>query len=54
MMAAYECNIYSLEAIAEMAGFGTRQAFYNAFEKIIGMKPAKYQRMVKKEASVEH
>jgi len=47
MMATHEFNIYTLEAIADMAGFGTRQAFYNAFEKIIGVKPARYRRMAK-------
>ena len=46
-MASSEYDMYTLEAIAEMAGFGTRQAFYNAFEKMTGMKPARYKRMVK-------
>ena len=46
MKAAYEFDIYTLEAIAEMAGFGNRQALYNAFEKLTGMKPALHREMV--------
>ncbi len=47
MMASEAYDIYTLEAIAEMAGFGTRQAFYNAFEQLSGMKPACYRRLAK-------
>jgi AraC-like DNA-binding protein len=47
MMASEAYDIYTLEAIAEMAGFGTRQAFYNAFEQLSGMKPAYYRRLAK-------
>ena len=54
MMAVPEFNMYTLEAIAEMAGFGTRQSFYDAFEKITGEKPARYRRMVKKADAVGH
>lgn len=32
-----------MNAIAEMAGFGTRQSFYNAFEFYTGVKPAYYR-----------
>jgi len=45
MMASEAYDIYTLEAIAEMAGFGTRQTFYDAFERLSGMKPAFYRRM---------
>jgi len=38
---AYE--VYTIEAIAEMAGFVNRQNFYNSFEKIVGVKPSKYR-----------
>jgi AraC-like DNA-binding protein len=50
LMAQQAFDIYTLEAIAEKAGFGTRQAFYNAFESFVGMKPACYRRMLKKSA----
>jgi len=43
MLTSEAFKIYTLEAIAGMAGFGTRQAFYNAFEKLCGMKPARYR-----------
>jgi AraC-like DNA-binding protein len=42
-MDADENDIYTIEAIAEMAGFGTRQSFYNTFEKVTGVKPAYYR-----------
>ena len=47
MMATSEHDIYTLEAIANMAGFGTRQAFYTAFVQITGVKPARYRSLVK-------
>ncbi len=43
LMDADENDIYTIEAIAEMAGFGTRQSFYNTFEKVTGVKPAYYR-----------
>ena len=46
-MAITEHDIYTLEAISNMAGFGTRQAFYNTFEQMTGVKPARYRNMVK-------
>lgn len=46
MMAQEAFRVYTLEAIADMAGFGTRQAFYNAFERHVGMKPARYRRIM--------
>lgn len=48
LMASAEHGLYTLEAISGMAGFGTRQAFYNNFEKMAGMKPAHYRRIVQK------
>jgi AraC-like DNA-binding protein len=50
MMAQEAFDRYTLEAIAEMAGFGTRQAFYNTFERLTGVKPAKYRRNHRKDA----
>jgi AraC-like DNA-binding protein len=50
MMASEAYDIYTLEAIANMAGFGTRQAFYDTFERLSGMKPACYRRQVKGQA----
>ena len=41
-------NVYTIEAIAEMAGFGSRQSFYNSFEKLTGVKPAYYRANLKK------
>jgi AraC-like DNA-binding protein len=52
MMSQAAFDSYTLEAIAEKAGFGTRQAFYNSFEKMVGMKPAHYRRMLKRQRSV--
>lgn len=49
LMASEAYDYYTLEAISDMAGFGTRQAFYNNFERIVGMKPACYRRAVKNE-----
>jgi len=49
MMAHEAFDIYTLEAIAEKAGFGTRQAFYNTFERLVGMKPACYRRVAKQQ-----
>jgi len=52
MMSQAAFDIYTLEAIAEKSGFGTRQAFYNTFERLVGMKPAHYRRMLKRQRSV--
>ena len=43
MMASDEYDVYTIEAIANMAGFANRQNFYNAFERIVGVKPAVYR-----------
>lgn len=37
---------YKLEAIASMAGFGSKQSFYTAFESVVGVKPAFYRQKV--------
>ena len=37
---------YKLEAIATMAGFGSKQSFYTAFESVVGVKPAFYRQKV--------
>ena len=37
---------YKLEVIASMAGFGSKQSFYTAFESIVGVKPAFYRQKV--------
>lgn len=51
MMASPEYTIYTLEAISNMAGFGTRQAFYNTFENITGISPACYRNQRQKKAT---
>jgi AraC-like DNA-binding protein len=51
MMASPEYAIYTLEAIANMAGFGTRQAFYNTFENITGISPGCYRNQWQKKAT---
>ena len=43
MLSSTEYDLYTIEAIAEMAGFANRQNFYNAFERIVGVKPAVYR-----------
>ena len=43
MMVSNEYEVYTIEAIAVMAGFANRQNFYNAFERIVGVKPAVYR-----------
>ena len=43
MMASEVYDVYTIEAIAIMAGFANRQSFYNAFERIVGVKPAVYR-----------
>jgi len=47
LMAITEHDIYTLEAIANMSGFGTRQTFYAAFVQMTGLKPARYRNMLK-------
>jgi len=37
---------YKLESIAKMAGFGSKQSFYNTFESIVGVKPALYRQKI--------
>lgn len=37
---------YKLEAIASMAGFGSKQSFYTAFESVVGVKPAFYRQKI--------
>ncbi len=34
---------YTIEAIAQEVGFGSRQSFYNAFEQVTGVKPTYYR-----------
>jgi len=53
MMAQETFGRYTLEAIAEMAGFGTRQAFYNTFEKLTGQRPAYYRSLIAKAEPVK-
>lgn len=48
MMAEDAFHVYTLEAIAAMAGFGTRQAFYNTFEKLTGQRPGRFRNYIKK------
>ena len=37
---------FKLESIAKMAGFGSKQSFYNTFESIVGIKPAIYRQKI--------
>lgn len=37
---------YKLEVLACMAGFGSKQSFYSAFELIVGVKPAFYRQNI--------
>ena len=37
---------YKLEVLAGMAGFGSKQSFYSAFELIVGVKPAFYRQNI--------
>lgn len=38
-------EVYSVDDIGEMVGFGNRQSFFSAFKKIVGMTPEKYRMM---------
>ena len=48
LMAITEHDIYTLEAIANISGFGTRQTFHTAFVQMTGLKPARYRSLVKR------
>jgi len=48
MLEQEEFDIYTIEAIAEKAGFGTKQSFYNAFEQQTGVKPLYYRQSMKR------
>lgn len=52
MMSSPEYTIYTLEAISNMAGFGTRQAFYNTFENVTGISPGVYRSQWQKKVHV--
>ena len=39
-------RLYSIEAIADMAGFQSRSVYYDAFEKIYKMTPAQYRETI--------
>ncbi len=39
-------KLYSIEAIADMAGFQSRSVYYDAFEKIYKMTPAQYRETI--------
>lgn len=39
-------RLYSIEAIAGMAGFQSRSVYYDAFEKIYKMTPAQYRETI--------
>lgn len=45
MLSDPECSM-SMEDLGYSAGFATRQSFYNAFAKYVGMKPKDYRKMV--------
>lgn len=37
---------YKLEVLAGMAGFGSKQSFYSAFESVVGVKPALFRQKI--------
>jgi AraC-like DNA-binding protein len=39
---------YTIETVANNAGFSSRSAFYNAFKKNVGMSPVEYVRSLTK------
>lgn len=41
-------NNLTIEALAEKAGFNTRQSFYNSFEKHMGMSPSQFKKNIQK------
>lgn len=49
MLEREEFDIYTIEAIAEKAGFGTKQRFYNAFEQQTGVKPMYYRQSMRRD-----
>jgi AraC-like DNA-binding protein len=49
MLEQEEFDIYTIEAIAEKAGFGTKQSFYNAFEQQTGVKPMYYRQSMRRD-----
>jgi len=45
---------YKLEVLAGMAGFGSKQSFYSAFELIVGVKPAFYRQKIVEKLKAEN
>ena len=45
MLSATECTL-TMEDLSYSAGFSTRQSFYNAFSKYVGMTPSVYRERV--------
>ena len=45
MLSATECTL-TMEDLSYSAGFSTRQSFYNAFSKYVGMTPSEYRERV--------
>ncbi len=44
-------NNFKIESIAEKAGFGSKQSFYNAFETFTGVKPNYYRSQIAEKAT---
>lgn len=44
-------NNFKMESIAEKAGFGSKQSFYNAFETFTGVKPNYYRSQIAEKAA---
>jgi AraC-like DNA-binding protein len=38
---------YTVQAIGEMVGFGSRSVFYEAFKQIVGVSPSEYKKVSK-------
>jgi YesN/AraC family two-component response regulator len=42
LLKAKKYESFTIEALSEMSGFGTRRTMYSAFNKFVGMTPSDY------------
>ncbi len=47
MLISEEYSHYTIDAIAEMAGFSNKVSFYKAFKKVVEISPTDYRRSLK-------
>ena len=47
-----QLDAYSIDAIAPLAGFNSRSAYYTAFSRVFGMTPMQYRETLKEEEEV--